>query len=204
MRMKMKRQNLLCGLLAGVLLSACGTTIPPAYYSLDDQAMSVATRAATPSVAIVQVKLPDALDRPQLVIRSGANRVQLSEQRRWAEPLRNEIPRVLADDLGRLLDSSRVAALPVDVQRFSADFNVQLDVQRLDLVEGQGADVDLLWLFESRQGKVSVGRSTLRESLVGVGNDPEALVAALRRALGRAAADIAAEIRRQSGIASAK
>ena len=64
--------------------------------------------------------------------------------------------------------------------------------------------IDLLWLFESRQGKVSVGRSTLREPLAGAGNDPVALVAALRRALGRAAADIAAEIRRQSGIASAK
>ena len=51
---------------------------------------------------------------------------------------------------------------------------------------------------------MSVGRSTLRESLVGVGSDPEALVAALRRALGRAAVDIAAEIRRQSGIVSAK
>ncbi|MBS1227791.1 MAG: hypothetical protein H6R17_1068 [Proteobacteria bacterium] len=203
----MKRKNLCCGLLASVLLGACGTTPPPVYYALDDQAMSVAKRATTPSVAIVQAKLPDSLDRPQLVIRSAANRVQLSEQRRWAEPLRYEIPRVLADDLGRLLDSSRVAALPVDVQRFSADFNVQLDIQRLEIVEGQGADLDLMWLIESRQGKVTVGRSTLREPLVGTGGaggDTAALVAALRRALDRAAADIAAEIRRQSGSAPAK
>lgn len=203
----MKRKLLLCGLLASVLLGACGTTPPPAYYSLDDGAMSVAVRGATPRVAIVQAKLPDAVDRPQLVIRRGANRLQLSEQRRWAEPLRYEIPRVLADDLGRLLDSSRVAALPVDAQRFAADFTVQLDVQRLDLVEGQGADLDLMWLLESPQGRVSVGRSTLREPLAGsggAGDDPAALVAALRRALDRAAADIASEIRRQNGSASSK
>ena len=200
----MKRKILLCGLLASVLLGACGTTPPAAYYSLDDGAMSVAARGTTPRVAIVQAKLPDALDRPQLVIRRGSNRLQLSEQQRWAEPLRYEIPRVLADDLGRLLDSSRVAAMPVDAQRFAADFTVQLDVQRLDLVDGQGVDLDLMWLLEPRQGQVSVGRSTLHEPLAGGGNDPAALVAAARRALDRAAADIATEIRRQSGGTLAK
>ena len=203
----MKRKILLCGLLASVLLGACGPTPPAAYYALDERTMSVAARGATPRVAIVQVKLPDALDRPQLVIRSGSNRLQLSEQRRWAEPLRSEIPRVLADDLGRLLDSSRVAALPVDVQRFAADFNVQLDIQRLDLIEGQGVDLDLMWLIEPRQGQVSVGRSTLHEPLAGVGGagaGPAALVAALRRALDRSAADIATEIRRQNGGTLAK
>ena len=197
----MKRRILRYVLLTSVLLGACGTTPPPVYYSLEDQAMSVAARATTPRVAIVQAKLPDALDRPQLLIRSAANRLQLSEQRRWAEPLRYEIPRVLADDLGRLLDSSRVVALPVDVERFAADFRVQLDIQRLDLVAGQGVDLDLLWLLEPRQGKASVGRSTLREPLA-AGDDPAVPVAALRRALDRAAADIAAEIRRQSGGAA--
>ena len=199
----MKRKILRCVLLMSVLLGACGTTVPPVYYSLEDQAMSVAARATTPRVAIVQVKIPDALDRPQLLIRSAGNRLLLSEQRRWAEPLRQEIPRVVADDLGRLLDSSGVAALPVDVDRFAADFRVQLDVQRLDVVAGQGADLDLFWLLEPRQGKVTVGRSTLREPLA-AGDDPAAPVAALRRALARASADIATEISRQSGRVSAK
>ena len=199
----MKRKILRCVLLMSVLLGACGTTVPPVYYSLEDQAMSVAARATTPRVAIIQAKLSDALDRPQLLIRSAGNRLQLSEQRRWAEPLRQEIPRVVADDLGRLLDSSGVAALPVDVDRFAADFRVQLDVQRLDVVAGQGADLDLLWLLEPRQGKVTVGRSTLREPLA-AGDDPAAPVAALRRALARASADIATEISRQSGRVSAK
>ena len=199
----MKRKILLCGLLAGVLLGACGTTPPPAYYSLDDGAMSVAARGTAPRVAIVQAKLPDSLDRPQLFIRRGSNRLQLSEQQRWAEPLRYEIPRVVADDLGRLLDSSGVAALPVDVDRFAADFRVQLDVQRLDVVAGQGADLDLMWLLEARQGKAKVGRSTLREPLA-AGDDPAVPVAALRRALARAAADIANEISRQNGGTLAK
>ena len=200
----MKPITLLCALLAGLVLSACGTTPAPVYYALDDQVMSVAARGTTPSVAIVQVKLPELLDRPQLVTRGGGNRVHISEQQRWAEPLRNEIPRVLAGDLGRLLDSSRVAEMAVDVQRFPVDFRVQLDVQRLDAVEGQGADIDVMWFLESRQGQVSVGRSTLREPLAATGGDRAALVAALRRALGRVAADLAAEIRRQNGSAPEK
>lgn len=188
----MNRRTLLVGLLAALALHGCGSTPPAVYYTLDEGAAATPPRGASPSIAVMQASLPDLLDRPQLVVRTGGNQVLLSEQRRWSEPLRREIPRVLADDLGRLLDSSRVAALPMDARRFDVDFRLNLDVQRLDAVAGQGADIDILWRLEPRRGKAIIGRSTLREPASGT--DPADLVSALRRGLGRVAADIAAAI----------
>jgi uncharacterized lipoprotein YmbA len=72
---------------------------------------------------------------------------------------------------------------------------VSLDVQRLEVTEKKGADIDLLWRIEDRQGKTITGRSALSEAVDG--DDYVALVAAQRRALSRVAIDLAEQIRQQ-------
>ena len=118
----------------------------------------------------------------------------LSEQYRWAEPLRREIPRLIANDLGELLDSSRVAALPAEEAGFTVDFKLALDFQQLDIVVGKGVDVDVLWRLEHRSGKSLFGRSNFRQPLAGAASDTPALFAAQRLALRQVAAEIAKEI----------
>lgn len=189
----MMKRYLSVGLLLIAALGACSSTPQPVFYTLDDGAVSVARSGTTPSVVLTQTTLPELIDRPQLIVRTGSNRVRISEQHRWAEPLRREIPRVLANDLGQLLESFRVVVMPVDAQRFDADFRLSLDVQRLEVTERRGADIDLLWRIEDRQGKMITGRSTLRETTDS--EDYFALVAAQRRALSRVAVDMAAQIR---------
>ncbi len=189
----MMKRSLYVGLVAITALVACSSTPQPVFYTLDNGAASVTQSGKTPSVVLTQTSLPELIDRPQLIVRTGNNQVRISEQHRWAEPLRREIPRVLANDLGQLLGSSRVVALPIDAQGFSADFRVSLDIQRLEASDKNGADIDLLWRIEDRQGKTITGRSTLREATTG--EDYVALVAAQRRALSRVAVDIAERIR---------
>jgi hypothetical protein len=147
-----------------------------------------------PSVAVVRANVPELIDRPQLVLRTDGNQVTFSEQYRWAEPLRREIPRVIANDLGELLDSSRIAALPSDAAGFDVDFKLALDFQQLDAVVGQGVEVDVLWRIVHRSGKTIIGRSSFRQPLAGAATDHPALVAAQRQALRRVAAEIAKEI----------
>jgi uncharacterized lipoprotein YmbA len=189
----MMKRSLYVGLVAITALVACSSTPQPVFYTLDNGAASVTQSGKTPSVVLTQTSLPELIDRPQLIVRTGNNQVRISEQHRWAEPLRREIPRVLANDLGQLLGSSRVVALPIDAQGFSADFRVSLDVQRLEASDKNGADIDLLWRIEDRQGKTITGRSTLREATIS--EDYGALVAAQRRALSRVAVEIAERIR---------
>jgi len=161
-------------------------------------------------VLLLSASLPELLDRPQLVLRSADQRIQLSEQQRWAEPLRAGIARSIAADLGRLLASSRVAALPNGAPHFDADFRLTLHVQRLEAQVGRGVDLDLLWTLQPRQGKELLGRSQVHEplaagseTLTGDGG-AAALVAAQRRALSQAAAEIAAAIRSQPLPAAAQ
>ena len=185
--------RLLACIIATALLSGCAGLPPARHITLDDGRPKTAKSSTVPSVAVVRANVPELIDRPQLVVRDGSH-VTFSEQYRWAEPLRREIPLVIANDLGELLDSSRVAALPTDAEGFNVDFKLMLEFQQLDAVIGQGADVDVLWRVEYRSGKAFVGRSSFRQPLAGAATDYPALVAAQRQALRRVAAEIAKEI----------
>lgn len=182
---------------ATLLLVACGTTPKANLYTLDDGSL-LGGQGDGPSVQILSASLPELLDRPQLVLRRDDKRIVISEQQRWAEPLRSGIPRIVAADLGRLLNSARVVALPSGAPRFDTDFRLTLHVQRLEAQVGQGVDLDLVWVLQSRQGEEILGRSKAHESVTETAESESAvatLVTAQRRALGRATAEIATAIK---------
>lgn len=180
--------------IATIMLFGCASPSPPRHITLEDGRPRLARSSSTPSVAVIRADVPERIDRPQLVFRSEGNQVLLSEQYRWAEPLRREIPRVIASDLGELLDSRGVVALSADVDGFSPDYKLKLDFQQLDAIIGQGAEVDVLWRLEHRSGNVSVGRSSFMQRTAEEAGGQPALITAQREALRRVAADIANEI----------
>lgn len=181
----------IAGLTMSLGLLGCSST-PAVFYTLDTGTVPQPGGSNAPSVVVTQVGIADMLNRPQLVTRSG-NQIRFSEQHRWAEPLKYAVPRVLADEIGRALDSSQVLAAPVSLGRFEPDFRVQVDIQRLDYVEGDAVEADMVWRIESRQGWAVVKRSQMREPVANA--DPAAQVAAQRRALSRLAGEIAAQIK---------
>ncbi len=63
-------------------------------------------------VAVLGVRIPDHLERPQLVVWAAPNELRIDEFLRWAEPLDAGITRTLADDLQALLPSDRVVRAP--------------------------------------------------------------------------------------------
>jgi len=168
----------------GLMLGACATSVPVHYFSLDDgQPTSVGSPIGL-RVAITQVNLPEIVDRPQLVVRSDNHQLQLSSQYEWAEPLRQQIPRLVARDLSEALNSGRVVALAIDAQDVEVDFRVVLDVQRLEVVAGKWVDLDVLWRLYARDGRSFIGRSVVRQDIEPTGRpgDYQATVAAQRRA----------------------
>ena len=188
-------RQLLC-LLLSLGLVACASSPPLRYYALDDgQPMAVGQPNGV-SVAVVQVNLPELVDRPQLVVRSGGHRVLISDQERWAEPLRRQIPRLLARDLGVALDSGRVLALGVDAREFDIDVKVTVDVQQLEVVLGQRVELDAVWRIQRRNAPPVFGRTLVVERLTGkaTADDYAAAVDAERQVFGTLAKDIAAKI----------
>ena len=181
---------LVAAIAVSTMLAACATSPVPTYYSLDLGAVPPQASGSSPSVAIGLVGLPDTLDKPQMVSRSGYE-VRISEQNRWAEPLRRSIPRVLANEVGSLLNSSQVAA---GASLNNPDYRVVLDVQRFDVLAGGGVEIDILWRIDGK-GDSRPGRSTLQEPVVGSNSSIQAQVEAQRRGLARVAAQIAQVIK---------
>jgi uncharacterized protein len=181
-----------------VLLAACNTAPPTFYYTLDNDSRPLGSQRS-PSLLVLPAALPELLDRPQWVLQTSDGQVAIRESRRWAEPLRNEISRVVANELGRLLDSSQVLALNGGSPEFAADYRLRLDVLRVDATLGKGVALDVFWRLEPRQGKVLTGRSRLHEAAEGVDEVAyEQLLLAQRRALRQVAKEIAAELQRSS------
>jgi len=186
----------LAALLAAAALAGCSSPKSSFYTLSSDAAPGRAPATAQYSVEIGAVTVPDVVDRPQLVTRSGANQVTINEFARWAEPLKSEIPRVIADNLTQLLDGVRVSVYPQHAN--PDDYQVLIEVQRFDSALGEAATVEVLWTVKAPKGGASkTGRSVAREAAAGASYD--ALVAAHSRALASISRDIAAAVRAVRG-----
>jgi len=175
--------------LAG-LVAGCGSPASR-FYTLSGTA--TAAPAAPPlqvSVAVGPVSVPGTVDRPQIVVNTGANQVEVDEFNRWASPLQSNISRVVAENLVALLGAPWVTqTLGVD-----SDFRVAIEVQRFESTPGDSAMLDAAWLVRRvKDGKIETGRTTVREPVAQKGYD--ALVAAHSRAIGRLSQDIANTVR---------
>lgn len=186
--------RLAAALLVATALAGCGSSPKSAFYTLSSGAAPQQEPGAAPfSVAIGAVTVPDMVDRPQLVTRAAANQVTINEFARWAEPLKSEIPRVIADNLTQLLNGARVTTYPQSGNT-ETDYRVAIEVRRFDSALGDAAMVEVLWTVRPpKNGAPKAGRSVVREPVQG--KDYDALVAAHGRALAAVSADIANAIR---------
>ena len=183
-------------LLAVLALCGCGTSPTTNFYTLGQAAAPTRndTRASY-NVAIGAVTLPQAVDRPQIVTRTGENQVAFDDFERWAGPLKDEIARAIAGNLTQLLEGASVFSYPQSA-RVEADYRVLVDVQRFDSVLGDASSIEVLWQVRPAKGESKNGRSTVREGAGGAGYD--ALVSAHSRALAAVSRDIANALRAAS------
>lgn len=178
-------------LLAAVVLAGCASEPKTNFYTLVPAATPAKADAKAPySVAIGPVGIPESLDRPQMVVRAGANQVSIAEFERWAGPLKSEIALAIAENLKPLLGGASLYTYP---QGAGADIGVSVDVQRFDSALGEAASLDVMWQVRPAKGAPRSGQTSVREAAGGAGYD--ALVAAHGRALAAVSRDIAAAIR---------
>jgi len=186
-----------------LLFVGCRSTPPPtAFYTLSVVTkMEAASQSPVPmrdlAIGIGPVQIPEYLDRPQIVTRTAPDKVALSEFDRWGGSLRQDFPRVLAENVATLLGTDRVLAYPWG-DRLDPAYRVALDVQQFDGALGGAVVLRATWIVTGREGKtpLSVRKSDIQEPVSG--QDYDALVGAQSRAVGALSRDIAEEIRRLS------
>lgn len=142
-------------------------------------------------VALSSVTLPEAVDRPELVIRSGSARLVALEQERWAEPLREAVPRVLAESIATRLKAVSVvtssAGAPIE-----PDVRVTVEIRRFEAIPRQGVTVEAHWWLRTGTRPSAVeGMSVARVPVRGGREDYDSLVAAEAAALAEVGADLA-------------
>jgi uncharacterized lipoprotein YmbA len=90
------------------------------------------------------IDFPRYLDRPEIVTRDGSHRLVLADAHRWGGSLRSDILRVVADDLGRLLGTARVAIYPAE-PRFPAAYRILLDLREFEGIPGGNIVLRVRW-----------------------------------------------------------
>jgi len=185
-------------LAVAALSSGClgGAKTIPHYYTLSPPAGSSAGAplAARPELglAVGPLDFPRYLDRPELVTRSGSHELLVWPEHRWGGSLSNDILRVVADDLGELLGTSRIAVYPNEPS-FPFDVRVGLELLELDGVPGGSVRLRARWTLAAADGRaLSIGET--RTEQVVASPALEDLVAAQTAVLGLMTREIAERI----------
>jgi uncharacterized lipoprotein YmbA len=185
-----------------LVVVGCGETQPTRFFTLSGlhaPADSSRTLAPGKAVGVGPVSLPDYLDRPQIVTRTGPNQASLSDFDSWIEPLATMVPRLLADDLAVLLDSDEVVTLP-QRRAIAFAYQVEVAVSRFDVDSTGRAVLDARWyVLDGRERLLDRGRATLSERAAGGASDHAAVAAAMSRALGALSEQIADAILDHAG-----
>lgn len=114
--------------------------------------------------------------------------MSIDEFARWADPLKSQIPRVLAADLMQLLPGSIVSIYPQHVD--DNGFRVSVDVQSFDSPTSGTVVLAAIWSVRAPgRGEPVEGRTVVRENVTGPGYG--ALVSAHSQALASVSRDIA-------------
>ncbi|RLB91117.1 MAG: hypothetical protein DRH26_08490 [Deltaproteobacteria bacterium] len=145
LRLFLRIQLVLVFVLTVSLLSGCikTTSVPTRFYVLnpfdyDVSLVNETKKNVSSSVEIASLRLPQYLEKPQIVTRSSKNRLELAEYHQWGGNLRKNMTRVLAQNISQLLDTPNISIAPfsppvppefrveIEVMRFERDFNGQV------------------------------------------------------------------------------
>lgn len=186
-------------LLMVVMQTACSLGAPgkPArFYALSTHAgepVRLRPAAQTLTIGVGPIALPDMFDRPQIVTRTGVNRVELGEFDRWGGNLGGDVQRTLAQNLADRLNSDNILAWPWQ-RRETPDLQVTVQFYRFDGTLGAEAYLSGIWqlLDAADECRLEVHRFTITRAPAGP--DYPEFVSALSEALAQLSQDIAARI----------
>lgn len=185
----------LCMVLVFSALAGCtATTQPSKFYLLNALSSSVKASSRTPAglaIGVGPIDIPEYVDRPQIVTRVSENELNLAEFHKWAAPLKDNIPQVLAENLSVLLKTDRVASYPWK-RTTPIDYQVTITIARFDTAPDGAAHLIARWSILGESGRPILDTRKEHFTAPLQGSDYAATVSALNQAindLSRAVAD---------------
>ena len=173
-------------------LSACITTNTPTtrFYILNPLSpgadmVSETNRKGPLSVEVASLRLPQYLERPQIVTRSGDNRLELAEFNQWGGNLRKNMIRVFAKNLSLLLATPNISISPHRPPAPS-DFRVELEIMKFEKDPDGLVRLSVQWRLSrgKDQKPLTTNMTDLTSQEVHTGPDFEHTVSAMSGLLG--------------------
>ena len=167
-----------------LLLNGCGTTPQSKFYMLESMPENEAIAASSDRrndvhIGIGPIQFADYLGRTQIVTRTDGAEVKLSETHRWAEPLKDNFGRILAENLSNLLNTEKVSIHP-SRNWSEIDYQVLVNVWRFDASTQGKASLVANWSIRGKGGSQLL---TMNKSVFSANMEPAASYADIVHAL---------------------
>ncbi|MCX7098510.1 MAG: PqiC family protein [Methylococcales bacterium] len=182
--------------LAGLLNGCARDSKPVQFYRLNADVgittLVVANSEGPPLVGLGPIRIPEYLDRPQMVVAVTDNQYQLSEDHRWAERLDQNIALALLKSLPGQLGTDRIIRYPWP-QRQALDYQVSIDILEFN-VDAKGQSRLVAQWTVKRKDKPALDRRSSYQSPASM-TDYNVMVKAQSQCLAKLGAEIAKTIR---------
>lgn len=180
---------------ACTMLMGCGSTPSTRYYQLhaasayDSGSDRTGDKAKT-IVGVGPVEIPSYVDRTQMVIRVGETEVERLEFERWAEPLEQNLTRVLIENISQLLSSRGFTIVRWD-DELSLDSRVRVEVTKFDMTITGDVSLLVRWILSGKDGQEPLAIRISRLSSSGIPGDYVSLVSEMSKHIESVSREIA-------------
>jgi uncharacterized lipoprotein YmbA len=197
------RQKPVAIILLSLVLAGClgGRSAPTSFYMLSPfspspAGTSAATAEARIHIGLETVAVAEYLNRNEIVVNLDNTVYRLAEFNQWAEPLSNNLTRVLEQNLINLLRDDSIEVFLASQSSIPFDYRLEIDVIRLDGNLADQATLVAQWaLLEGEEDNLKLMRQS-RYQEPAADNTYKALVLAKSRTIEKLSRDMAAAIKK--------
>lgn len=193
----MMARSVVCSAMLVIILAGCGSSPPVRYFSLSPTVSEGGSNAEDRVVlGLGPLRMPEYLNRSQMVVRGPGAELEVREFSRWAEPLRDAVIRVVSTDVDNSLSDVVVLVFPWEaVLRQRVEYRLGGDIIRFESDRSGRVVLEVQWGVTEIEFKpvVPVRRSRY-EVMTGSGDDSAQIASAMNEALAMFGREIVAEL----------
>ena len=197
------RPKYLTILICWLALAGClgGPSGPTNFYMLSALSPSPAGKSAATTegrirIGLATVVVPEYLNRNEIVVNLDNTVYQLAEFNQWAEPLNNNLTRVLEENLTSLLRNDSIDIFLTTDSSIPTNYRLEVDVLRLDGNLGDQATLIAQWaLLDAEEDELILMQRTEYQEPA-ADNTYKGLVLANSRTVEKLSSDLAVGIKK--------
>jgi uncharacterized protein len=146
------------------LILGCANSSKPVEYYMLDASVGIDNNQTLevdegPTIGLGPIRLPEYLDRFQMVVAVSENKFKLIDGHRWAEKLDQNISLALFKTLPSQLGTDRMIRYPWP-QRPGVDIQVKIDILELNIDQNGQSQLVAQWSIKSKDETILNKRST--------------------------------------------